>query len=162
MCRSARRGHRGRRTKRKGSTIVETAFVLPVFFVFAFGLMQIGHINMVHRVMERACLAAARLGATDGISTEEVESHLRGVLSTAFDQSYATVLVKDASVFDDGGDLPATSDDFSNLSDIELEDADTGDLFVVRATLRYNDIALIPLSVMDDIELTSHSLARHE
>ena len=150
----------GRGLERKGATIVEAAFILPVFFVFAFGLMQLGH--MVHRVMERACLAAARLGATDGISTAEAETHLRGILSTAFDQNYVTVLVKDASVFDGDGELPETSDDFSLLADIELEDTETGNLFVVRATLRYNDIALIPFTVMDDIELVAQSFTRHE
>jgi len=156
------RRQRDRRRRRKGSTLVETAFVLPVFFVFAFGLMQVGHINMVHRVMGRACLAAARLGATEGISTDEAEAHLRGILATALDQSRVTVVVKDAGVFDTGGDLPQTTADFSDLPDIELDDAETGDLFVVRATLRYNDIALIPLSVMDDIELVSQAFTRHE
>lgn len=152
----------GRRPKRNGATVVEIAFVLPVFFVFAFGLMQIEHINMVQRVMERACLSAARLGATDGISTAEAEAHLRGILSTAFNQGYATVLLKDASVFDGAGDLPKTSDDFSNLPDAELEDLETGDLFVVRATLRYNDIAMTPLPLIGDLELVSQSFARHE
>jgi len=151
-----------RKRRRKGTTLVETAFILPIFFVFAFGLMQVGHINMVQRVMERACLAAARLGATDGITTDEAETHLRGILATAFDQNHVAVVVKDASVFDTGGDLPETTADFGNLPDIELEDTETGDLFVVRATLRYNDIALIPLTVMDDVELVSQTFARHE
>jgi len=159
---SATRRRARRRNDRRGATIVETAFILPVFFVFAFGLIQVGHINMVHRVMERACLAASRLGATDGISTAEAEAHLRGILSTAFNQSCAAVLVKDASVFDGDGDLPETSEEFSNLSDVELEDAETGDLFLVRATLRYNDVALVPWAVIDNLELASHSFARHE
>ncbi len=54
---------------RRGTTVVETALVLPVFLLFVLGLIELGHAQMVKNVLRCACREAARMGSTEGHTT---------------------------------------------------------------------------------------------
>jgi Flp pilus assembly protein TadG len=45
-----------------GTTLVETALVLPVFLAFVLGLMELSHAYMVTKVMRAACREAGSHG----------------------------------------------------------------------------------------------------
>jgi hypothetical protein len=150
------------RARRGGTTVLEVAVVLPVFFTFVFGLVEYGRIQMVSNVIKNACRQGARYGSTEGVTTAEARARVRRILGSAMDPDVVDIIVKDASVFDDGDALPDSAEDYQGLPSIELDDAQPRQLFVVRATVEYQDIALLPISCLNGMELTGQALMRHE
>ena len=144
-----------------GSTLVETAVVLPVFFLFLFTLFEVAHAYMVVNVLNAAATKAAREGVAEGVTTADVSARVLSVLSAAFDTSAATVYVKDAGVFDTAGVDPTTID-YANLPSIELSDADPRQLFVVRVEIPYDSIAILTPKWVTGVTLTGQSVMRHE
>ncbi|MEM8864928.1 MAG: TadE/TadG family type IV pilus assembly protein [Planctomycetota bacterium] len=147
---------------RRGTTIVETALVLPVFLVFIFGLIELAHAQMVNNALRSACRAAARLGSTQGNSTADAEARVRQVLGAAVDVNAVSVFVKNAEQLDNGGDVPESGDGFESMPDIELADAEPRQLFLIRARVNYNDVALLPASFMSGVSLEGQAFMRHE
>jgi hypothetical protein len=147
--------------------VVETALVLPVFLLFVMGLIELGHAQMVKNVLRSACRESARIGSTEGYSTADVENHVLDVMDSAVDPELVDVFVKDASPMDEGSDGPANGADVEALADIELSDAEPRQLFVVRAKIHYNDIAIVPNipylgSFLDGVVLEGQAFMRHE
>jgi hypothetical protein len=160
-------GRRRYRRTRRGTTTVELAVILPVLLVFLYGLIEFGRAQWVSNMLNRACRAAARYGAGDGVTTAEVQAKLREILTATVDPDLVEFMVKDAGVYDEGGSLPETPDDFAGLADIEVADAEPRHLFLVRASLNYQDIALFRIPLMDfmgmdDVVLVGLAVTRHE
>ena len=150
------------RRKRRGTTAVEAAFVLPVFIVFLWGILEIGHGVMINNMLRGGCRNAARFGSAEDVTTSDVDARLRQYMESSLNTDALAVSVKDASVFDTNGPYPETAEEWDDLADIEVDDADSRQLFVVRATVPFNDIAFIPLPFTRGITLGSHSMMRHE
>lgn len=148
--------------ERRGTTIVETALVLPVFLLFVLALVEFGHALMVKNVLRSACRAGARLGSTEGQSTSSVEQHVRRVLGGAVRADAVHISVRDASTFDNGGSIPENSNELESLPSVELLDAEPRQLFMVRARVNYNDVALLPMPFLKDVVLQGQSFTRHE
>ncbi|MEX2316209.1 MAG: TadE/TadG family type IV pilus assembly protein [Pirellulales bacterium] len=152
---------------RRGTTVVETALVLPVFLLFVLGLIELGHAQMVKHVLRSACRSAARMGTTDGSSTAAVRTKALDVLKSAVDESDVELFVKDASSFDSGAAPPESGSELESLPNIELENAEPRQLFLIRAKIHYNDIAIVPNipllgSFLDDVVLEGQAFMRHE
>ena len=149
-------------SQRRGMSIVELAFVAPVFFFFLFSLFEIGHAFMVVNTLKAATRKAAREGSAEGVSTATVISRVDEILSSAFPTAHVTISVKDADTFDTPGMDPSTVD-YSSLPSIELSDAEPRQLYIVRAEVEFGDVSLILPSVIPaDLNLTGHSIMRHE
>jgi TadE-like protein len=155
------------RPSRYGTTVVETALVLPVFLLFVLGLIELGHAVMVKNVLRSACRQAARIGSTEGNSTTVVRDRVLQVLGSAVSPDLVEVFVKDAGQYDEGSAPPEAGSDLESLPDIELADAEARQLFVVRAKIHYNDIAIVPNipylgSFLDNVVLDGQAFMRHE
>ena len=151
-----------RKQSRRGTTAVEVAVILPVFFVFLWGVFEIAHAIMIGNLIRGACRDAARYGTVQEVTTSQVEQALRDYLDGAINTSHVTISVKDASVFDTGGSVPETGSEWDALPNIELADAETRQLFSVRATIPFNSIAFLPLDFTDSIFFDAHAVMRHE
>jgi hypothetical protein len=151
-----------KQTDRRGTTAVELAFVLPVFLFLVLSIVEFAHAQMVGNVLRAACRTGARLGSTGGNSSAQVESHVRQVLSSAVRTAAINVFVKDASEFDAGGQPPANQSQIEAMPAIELTDAEPRQLFLVRARVNYNDIALVPMPFMNGVVLQGQAIMRHE
>ena len=137
----ARRRRRG--SHHCGTTLVETALVLPVFLAFVLGLMELSHAYLVTNVMRAACREAARMGSVSGTSSAQVKQKALYMMGSTCKASLVTVFVKDASAFD-GNNSPATDGaSLENLPAIQLTNAAPRQLFLVRAKVHYNDIAIV-------------------
>jgi hypothetical protein len=152
---------------RLGTTVVETALVLPVFLLFVLALIEFGHAQMVTHVLRSACRQAARIGATEGNSTAEVRQRAIDMLSTCVDTDLVEVYVKNAGVYDAGGAPPESGSDLESLPDIELNNADPRQLFLVRAKVNYEDIAIVPNipyvgNFLDELVIEGQAFMRHE
>jgi Flp pilus assembly protein TadG len=154
--------HLSRRRASEGTALVETAVILPVFITFIFGILAFGHAQMVANSIKGATRSAARYGATEGISTAQAEARVRQVMSGGIDPAVVTVQIKDASAYDNGGAFPDTSAELNALPSIELKTANSRQLFVVRASVNYNDVAIIPVSWLDGVQLSGQVFMRHE
>lgn len=148
--------------ERRGTTVVETAFVLPVFLVFVLSLIEFGHALMINNMLRSATRSGARLGATDGNSSADVEAAVKQKLSAVIDPELANVSVKNAQIYDGGGTVPADGQAIEALPAMEVADAEPRQLFLVRAKIAYNDVALVPMPFMRDVVLEGQAFIRHE
>lgn len=148
--------------KRSGATLVEMAVVLPVFFLFVFAFIEFGHVYMTIHVLNGAAKQASRLGIGDNTTTQKVkdkaEEVLAGLISPNND---VTVEVLDGSVFDEAN-ADATTIDYDSLPEIDLSQAESGQLFIVRLTVPYDDIAILGPKWVKDLTITGLSVMRHE
>ena len=151
-----------RSSPRRGTTTVEAAVVLPVFFVFVLGIIEFGHAQLVNNMLSSACRNAARLGAVEGTTTGQVVSAVEQSLGSAINAEAVSIFVKDASVYDSGGTPPTSGAELEALADLEVADAEPRQMFLVRATVPYNDIAVVPMPFLDGVTLQSQAFMRHE
>ncbi len=154
-----------RKRRHRGTSIVEAAMVLPVFFMFLFTIIEFGHSQMVMNTLDASCRKAARYGSTSGVTTAEVITEVENLVGTAVDPANVSIIVKDASVFDTGDTLPSGSSQLNGLPDIEVADLEPRDLFLVRVEVAYNDVALIRLPFLESLEnavMFGEAFTRHE
>jgi hypothetical protein len=161
------RFHRRSKAPSNGTTVVETALVLPVFLLFVLGMIELAHAQMVKNVLRSACRQAARIGSTDGATSAAVQARLLDVLDSVVDPAHVQVFVKDGSAFDEGGNPPQSGADFEAMPNIELADAEPRQLFMVRAKVNYSDVAIVPHipylgSYLDNVVLEGQAFMRHE
>ncbi len=160
-------------SRRTGTTMVELAFVAPVFLVFVYGILEFGYAFMVSNVIQEATQEGAKLGRAETVTTAQVQAKVNSLLDTVFDSSLATVMVKNGNQFDSAG-VDASLINFSALPDIELANADKAQLFIVRVEVPYKDVRLLSSFFVDPVEaaeasakeeslvLSGHSVRRHE
>lgn len=146
---------------RRGAALVEFAIVVPVFSLFMVAMVEIGHAYMVQTTLRGAARKAARLGIGEGVTTGQVVSEAERIVSAACRTTNLRVLVKDGNLFDTSTTVPENLR-FDTLPDIELSQADTRRLFIVRLELPYDDVALFPPFWVNNVTLHSQSVMRHE
>jgi len=128
-----------------------------MFMVFA--IIEFGHAQMVNNVLNSACRNGARLGSVEGTTTAQVLAQVDQTISNVVSSGELSILVKDASVYDTGGTPPNSASEFDDLN---LSEAEPRQLFLIHASVPYNDIALISMPFMEGVVLTSQSFMRHE
>jgi Flp pilus assembly protein TadG len=148
-------------SQRSGAVLVENALVCSVFGIFLAGIMELGHAYMVMNTMNAAVKRAARYGSTDGISTAQTKEFVNQIINSAFDSSKATVVIKDGSTFDTGN-MNASNINYDSLPDLELLEAKRQQMFIVRATVPYNSVALLPPFWVRNATLKAQAVTRHE
>jgi len=146
---------------RSGVVLVEFALVVSVFAIFMAGIVEFGHAYMVLGTLNMAAKRGARMGAVEESTNDAVTTRATQILSKSINVARAEILVKDASVFDDPTVDPATIT-YDSLPDINLEEAEARQLFLVRVNVPYEDVALIPPFWAKNLTLTGMSVMRHE
>jgi len=155
------RVHMRPRDVRDGATIVETAIVFPVFLMFLFAIIEFGHAFMCTATLTAAAKDGARYGSVDGVTSQQVIDRVKARINGAFKSSKATVIVKDAATYESSSTNPANVN-VTNLPNIELNDADTRHLFIVRVTVPYDQVAIMPPFWAKGLTLRGDSVMRHE
>lgn len=145
----------------RGTTTVETAFVLPVFLVLLFAIFEFGHAQMVNNMMSTACRNAARIGAVEGSTTAQVEERVEETIGKFVPIDKVDIFVKNASSFDGGGSTP-DGQGLEELPNIDLSTTEPRTLFVVRAKVSYNEIAIVPMPFLKDVIIDAQAFMRHE
>ncbi|MEM9352255.1 MAG: TadE/TadG family type IV pilus assembly protein [Planctomycetota bacterium] len=146
---------------RRGTSIVETAVVLPVFLLLLFAIFEFGHAQLINNLLASGCRNAARLGSVEGTTTADVTAHVDQVLSAAIDPDALSTFVKDASTVDAGA-APDSGAAIEAMPNIELSEAEPRQLFVVRASVPYNSIAIVPMPFLKSVTLDAQAFMRHE
>lgn len=136
--------------------------VLPVYLILLFGIVEFGHAQMVLSLLQSGCRNGARMGALEGPTTADVIARVNRTVGSAVADGLATVAVRDASVFDTGDEFPETAAELDALPAIEVATAESRQMFVVRASVPYNSIALVPMPFLKNLTLSAQSFMRHE
>ena len=147
--------------ERNGATVVETAVVFPVFLMFLFAVIEFGHAFMCTATLTAAAKDAARYGSVDGVTSQQVIDRVKARINGAFKSSKATVMVKDCATYESSATNPATVN-VSNLPNIELNTTDSRHLYIVRVTVPYDQIAIMPPFWAKGLTLHGDSVMRHE
>ncbi|MCC6491940.1 MAG: pilus assembly protein [Pirellulales bacterium] len=149
-------------SQRRGTAIVETAVVMPVYVLLLLGIIEFGHAQMVTNLLQSGCRTAARLGSTQGPTTADAIAQVSQTLGAAVDPAKVNVFVQDASSLDSGGVWPTTDAQVQALPPIELSEAEPRQMFVVRASVPYNSISLLPMPFLKNCTLKAQAFMRHE
>lgn len=81
-----------RRLVRVGAHLVEFAVVIPVFFVFVFGLIEVGRSLMVGSLITNASRVGCRTGTLPGKTDTDVAAAVDGLLSGQGITGYTTTI----------------------------------------------------------------------
>lgn len=141
--------------------MVETAIIMPVFVLFLASLMEFGHYFLVRHMTHAAARKAANFGCAEAVTNTQVEDKAKQVIGAAYNASKATVIVRDASVFDTPSVNPATLN-YDTLPAITLASAKTSQFFLVQVKVQYKDVALLPPFWLSAATITGRSVMRHE
>jgi Flp pilus assembly protein TadG len=146
--------------------MLELAFILPVFLIFVFGLMAVGHYRMCADLLKGGCRNAARYGAMQNVSTAMAQQKFRDTIAPGMNSSLVTLYIKDLGVADSSGSaMPSSTSEYNALPNIELSSAPSRRLFCVYAEVNYNSIAIIPMNWIpwaNNLKLSSQVFTRHE
>ncbi|WP_339727867.1 TadE family protein [uncultured Gimesia sp.] len=160
-------------SNRSGTTLVELAFITPVFLAFVFAVFEFGYAYMVSNIIQEATQEGAKLGRCEDVTTAQVQDKVKRLLDTVFDSDLATVSVKNASSFDTPG-ADVSQINYSSLPDLELSNAEKAQLFIVRVEVPYKDIRILNSFFVDPVQaaeakakedsmmLSGHTVRRHE
>lgn len=146
---------------RDGAVAMETAVVLPVFFLLLFGFIEFGHVFMTIHTLNSAARRAARQGISETATTASVTTLAREITSAAIPGSSATILVKNGSAFDTTG-VNAATINYSALPNIELATAERRQLFIVRISVSYSDVAILGPKWLGGLTVYGQSVMRKE
>ena len=151
-----------KRKRSRGATAIEVAFVMPVFLVFMFLLIEYGHVLWVNNMLSAAVRNGARFGSTEGATNADVEQYVRNFMRGTVDPSIVEIQIKNLGTIDAGEDVPTTAMAYDELPNIELSEADSRQLFVVRAKVNFGDAAFLNFPGVDRIDLYGQAIMRHE
>lgn len=70
--------------RRKGSVLVEHAFVLPLFLLFIWGLLEFGRLSLAANSIISAAQEGCRAGITPGSTSEEVKAEVNTILNNSY------------------------------------------------------------------------------
>jgi Flp pilus assembly protein TadG len=68
---------------RRGASLVEFALVAPIFFLFVFGMVELGRMVMVQQLLTNASREGARQAVLDGATSEHVQDVVEQYLANA-------------------------------------------------------------------------------
>lgn len=154
--------HRPRPTSRRlGAALVETALTLPAFMMFLAALMEFGHFYLVKHVVDGAARRGVHYGSFEDAQNTDVENKIKAILNSAIDANQASIIIKDAGVFDTASVNPTTLN-YSGLPALDLSTADTGDFFLIQVEVPYDNVALLPPFWLSGKTIRGRALMRHE
>ncbi len=134
------------RKQRRGAAAVEFAIVATVFFMFVFGIFEIGRLVMLQQIMGEACRQGARRAILENASETAVVDQVTAKLA-ANSIPGATVTI-----------TWANKETQSNMANLGFQDPLT-----VRATVPYSDVSwLVPTWVLSGSVMEAQSTMRIE
>lgn len=77
-----RPGRRAEERRRRGSTMAETAIVLPLFFVLVFGVIEMGRMGMTTQLLSSAANTGCRTAVIGGHTKADATTAIQSVLAS--------------------------------------------------------------------------------
>ena len=175
---------RGLGRDQSGATIVEFAMILPVMCVLLLGVIDLGYRSYVTSIVQGSLHEAARMATVGGVSTAQIETHVRNRLREFSHQAEIETETRSYSDFNGVGVPEAITQDtvpigqynpgdcYQDANGNSQYDVDRGrtglggaeDVVRLKVTMRYPRI--VPLGGMlgweDDIEIVQETVLRNQ
>jgi Flp pilus assembly protein TadG len=132
---------------RTGAAAVETALVLPLFFLIVFGVIEFGRAFMVAQLLTNAAREGARTAITAGSTNASVIDKVKTLVN-----DYTGVATSKVNV----------TVSVNNSTSAQLATAQRRDLCEVEITLPIGDVTFIPVKFLKGINLKGQAAMRHE
>lgn len=93
----------GRPDRRRGATVVEMAFVAPIFFLLVFAMIEFSRMVMVQQALTNAAREGARKGALSTTQTQSdvdtaIRNHLAGTIPNSSNTSECRITTSPAVI----------------------------------------------------------------
>lgn len=88
------------RRRRQGTTTVEFGLVLPIFFLFIFGLIDVGRGFMTSHLLTNAARQGCRQSVVQNKSTADIEASVKTILESQGIKGHTTVVRVNGAVKD--------------------------------------------------------------
>ena len=143
---------RRQREERRGAVLVETAIVLPIFFLVVLGIIEFGRAFMVMQLVNTAAREAARSAITDGTDNTEVTDMVQSLVSNTVSIPKDKVSVQ-VSIAEYNGN-PNTND--------EISKAHKRDTIKIDVAVNYADTSFLTPRFLSSAMIRGTSAMRHE
>ena len=149
---------------RTGAVMAEMAVVLPVFFIFCFAMIEFGHCYLTINLLNAAAKEGARKGVSEFATNADIEARAEEIIASALDLSKVTIRIKDGSTFDgdNGGATNPENINYANLPNLEVDEAEPQQLYIVRVEVKYDDVAIFTPRWVTDLSLSGQAVMRKE
>lgn len=137
---------------RSGAATVETALVLPVFFMVMLGIVEVGRAFMVSQLLTNAAREGARTAIMTNSTNTEVTNTVTDVVQRTVGCAPADVAVTIIVTPYPGNPNPGNN---VNL-------AKKRDLCEVEVRVNYSKVNLIPIKFLTNAQLLGQAAMRHE
>ncbi len=143
-------GRRGQR--RRGAALVETAIVLPIFFLVVLGIIEFGRAFMVMQLVNTGAREGARSAISDGTTNDEVTEMIRGLVANT------------ASIPQEKVDVDITITPHPGNADPhdQIENAHKRDLIRIDVSVAVADVSFVTPSAITSTHIRGTSTMRHE
>ena len=150
--------------QRRGTAVVETAVVLPVYLLLLLGIVEFGHAQLVRQPAEQRVpqRGARRLDRGHDERRRRWRACSRRVGTAVPVEQDHGLRARTPACSTARGTPPTTDAGLEALPDVEVADAEPRQMFVVRAKVAYNDIALVPMPFLKNVTLDAQAFMRHE
>ena len=100
------------KSRASGTTIIEVGFVLPIFLLLVFGMVEIGRAFMVSHLLSNAARNGCRIGVLPNKANSDITSSVNSTLAGQVSNQTTTVtvngVVADASTANSGDQITVT------------------------------------------------------
>lgn len=137
---------------RDGTALVETALVLPIFFMIVLGIIEFGRAMMVAQLLNNGAREGTRVAIMPGSTNTDVQNavsnFVSGAVGVAPGKLNITITVTPASGNPDPGN--------------NVANANKRDLCTVLVKVNFTDVDYLPGKFLNDRQLVGQSAMRHE
>lgn len=141
-----------RANDRDGTALVETALVLPIFFMIVLGIIEFGRAMMVAQLLNNGAREGTRVAIMPGSTNTDVQNavlnFVTGAVGVAPEKVNVAITVTAAAGNPDPGNNVAL--------------ASKRDLCTVVVRVAFSDVDYLPGKFLNDRQLIGQSAMRHE
>jgi Flp pilus assembly protein TadG len=146
------RSSRPQTLDRDGTALVETALVLPIFFMVVLGIIEFGRAMMVAQLLNNGAREGTRVAIMPGSTNTDVQNavlnFVTGAVGVAPEKVNVAITVTPATGNPDPGNNVAL--------------ANKRDLCTVDVRVAFSDVDYLPGKFLNDRQLIGQSAMRHE
>lgn len=146
---------RRRRTEasnREGAALVETALVLPIFFMIVLGIIEFGRAMMVAQLLTNGAREGTRVAIMPGSTNTEVETAVKSFVSSSVGVAAENISVAITVTPAAGNPNPGNNVALANKRD----------LCSVVVQVAFSDVDYLPGEFLAGSNLIGQSAMRHE
>ena len=131
---------------------METAIVLPIFFLVVLGIIEFGRAFMVMQLVNTGAREGARLAISDGTTNEEVKTMIRNLVSNT-----ASIPANKVDVDIEIAPYPGNADP----NDL-IENAHKRDQITIDVSVAVADVSFVTPSAITSSHIRGTTTMRHE